>query len=115
MLNQIEFLHPCMDIPSYHHERWDGSGYPDGLTGEKIPVTARIFAVIDVWDALTSDRPYRKAWPTDAAVQYIRENAGKHFDPQVTDIFIRWIKSRVHDRHEEKTVPTHFLTREVSK
>jgi putative nucleotidyltransferase with HDIG domain len=109
MLSQIEFLHPCIDIPSYHHERWDGRGYPDGLAGEEIPPAARIFAVIDVWDALTSDRPYRKAWSMDEAVQYIRKNAGSHFDPQVVEVFLQWIKSDDLDRYEEKTVPASIL------
>jgi putative nucleotidyltransferase with HDIG domain len=109
MLSQIEFLHPCIDIPSCHHERWDGRGYPDGLLGEEIPLTARIFAVIDVWDALTSDRPYRKAWSMDAALQYVRKNAGKHFDPQVVQVFLQWIKSDDLDRYEEKTVPASVL------
>ena len=104
VLSQIEFLHPCLDIPAYHHERWDGRGYPDGLAGEEIPIAARIFAVIDVWDALTSDRPYRKAWSMDAALQYIKKNAGRHFDPQVVQVFLQWIKSPDLDKHEEKTV-----------
>ena len=77
-----------IDITYYHHERWDGSGYPDGLTGENIPLTARIFAIIDVWDALTSDRPYRKAWSMDEALSYITEHAGKHFDPDIVQKFL---------------------------
>jgi putative nucleotidyltransferase with HDIG domain len=88
MLKQIEFLHPAIDIPAFHHEKWDGSGYPYGLAGKDIPLVARIFAVVDVWDALTSDRPYRKAWPQAAALQYIRENSGKHFDPAVVKAFM---------------------------
>lgn len=115
MLNQIEFLRPCMDIPTYHHERWDGSGYPERLAGEEIPIGARIFAVIDVWDALTSDRPYRKAWTTHTALQYIKENAGKHFDPQVADMFVKWIESSAYNRYEEKTVPAPFLVRDMVK
>jgi HD-GYP domain-containing protein (c-di-GMP phosphodiesterase class II) len=115
MLSQIEFLHPCMDIPSYHHERWDGHGYPDGLAGEEIPLGARIFAVIDVWDALTSDRPYRKAWSLDAALQYIRKNAGKHFDPQVVQAFRQWMKSHDLNKYEEKTVPNSSISGAVSK
>jgi putative nucleotidyltransferase with HDIG domain len=115
MLSQIEFLHPCMDIPSYHHERWDGQGYPDGLAGEAIPLAARIFAVIDVWDALTSDRPYRKAWSMDAAVLYIKKNAGKHFDPQVVQAFRQWIKSQDLDTYEEKALPNSSMAGEVSE
>ncbi len=78
-----------MDIPYCHHEKWDGTGYPQGLKGEHIPLAARIFAIVDVWDALTSDRPYRKAWRKPDALQYIREQSGKHFDPQVADVFLR--------------------------
>ncbi|MDW8327628.1 MAG: GAF domain-containing protein [Anaerolineales bacterium] len=89
MLSPIEFLRPALDIPYCHHEKWDGTGYPRGLKGEEIPLAARIFAVADVWDALTSDRPYRPAWPKEQALAYIREQAGKHFDPQVVEIFLR--------------------------
>jgi len=83
MLQPIEFLHPALPIPTAHHEKWDGSGYPDGLQGTMIPLAARIFAVIDVWDALSSPRPYRDAWPAEKIHGYIREQAGEHFDPQV--------------------------------
>lgn len=91
MLSAIDFLHPALPIPTYHHEKWDGSGYPDGLKGRQIPLEARIFAVIDVWDALTSNRPYRDAWPEDKAVQYLHEQAGKHFDPSILDAFFEHI------------------------
>jgi putative nucleotidyltransferase with HDIG domain len=114
MLSQIEFLHPCMDIPAHHHERWDGSGYPDGLVGEEIPITARIFAVIDVWDALTSDRPYRKAWSEEVARRYIEECGGKQFDPRVTEVFLQWIQSRAYNKYEEKTVPASVLVADKS-
>jgi putative two-component system response regulator len=77
-----------LDLVHHHHERWDGDGYPDRLAGENIPLPARIFAVVDVWDALTSDRPYRKAWTTDKAIDHLREQAGKHFDPDVVDKFL---------------------------
>ena len=92
LLNQINFLRPAMAIPSFHHEKWDGSGYPNGLVGKEIPIGARIFAVIDVWDALTSDRPYRKAWSKKKALQYIQDNAGVHFDPQVVNAFLDIVK-----------------------
>ena len=82
-LEQIEFLKPAMDIPYTHHERWDGSGYPRGLKGAQIPLAARIFTVVDVWDALTSDRPYRAALGFDDAMQYITSQSGSHFDPKV--------------------------------
>lgn len=87
MLEGIEFLHPAMPIPLYHHEKWDGSGYPHGLKGQEIPLEARIFAIIDVWDALTSDRPYRPAWETNKVKDYLRDQAGKHFDPHVVESF----------------------------
>jgi PAS domain S-box-containing protein/putative nucleotidyltransferase with HDIG domain len=92
MLSPIEYLRPAIDIPYCHHEKWDGTGYPRGLKGEQIPLVARIFAVVDVWDALTSDRPYRKAWPEEKALEYIQEQSGKHFDPKVVDYFLRLIK-----------------------
>ena len=76
-----------MDIPYYHHERWDGSGYPLGLKGEQIPLAARIFAVVDVWDALLSDRPYRKAWTRAQVKKYFKVQAGKQFDPEVVERF----------------------------
>jgi hypothetical protein len=87
MLEPIEFLHPALPIPTAHHERWDGGGYPDGLSGTEIPLEARIFAVIDVWDALSSPRPYREAWPAEKVHAYIREQAGKHFDPQIVAVW----------------------------
>lgn len=87
MLSSIAYLRPALDIPSYHHEKWDGSGYPHGLKGEQIPLAARIFAVVDVWDALNSDRPYRPAWPEEKTLEYIRSQSGHHFDPQVVAAF----------------------------
>lgn len=89
MLQRISFLKPALIIPLHHHEKYDGTGYPDGLSGEQIPLAARIFALIDVWDALTNDRPYRKAWTADQALAYIREQSGKHFDPQVVAVFLQ--------------------------
>jgi putative two-component system response regulator len=91
MLSSIEYLRPALTIPYNHHEKWDGSGYPRGLQGEDIPMSARLFAVADVWDALTSDRPYRAAWTQEQAVAYIREQSGKHFDPQVVELFFKVI------------------------
>ncbi|MCX7976176.1 MAG: PAS domain S-box protein, partial [Bellilinea sp.] len=89
MLYPIEYLRPAIEIPYCHHEKWDGTGYPRGLKGEEIPLAARIFAVVDVFDALTSDRPYRKAWNIREALDYIKEQTGKHFDPQVVEAFLR--------------------------
>lgn len=88
MLKRIEFLLPAIDIPYCHHEKWDGTGYPRGLKGEEIPFAARIFPVVDVWDALTSDRPYRQGLPMDEVKERIRADAGKHFDPRVVDAFL---------------------------
>jgi len=87
-LAKIDYLKPAMDIPYCHHERWDGSGYPQGLAGEAIPLAARVFAVIDTYDALTSDRPYRAAWSAEDAVAHIRDGAGSHFDPAIVDRFL---------------------------
>lgn len=88
MLKSIEYLRPALDIPYCHHEKWDGSGYPRGLKGVEIPLAARIFSVVDVWDALTSDRPYRGAWSNRQALAYIREQSGVHFDPVVVSAFL---------------------------
>jgi HD-GYP domain-containing protein (c-di-GMP phosphodiesterase class II) len=87
-LSPIPFLKPALEIPYSHHERWDGSGYPRKLVGEEIPIAARIFAVIDVWDALTSDRPYRRAWSEEQSINYLKENSGILFDPKVIEAFI---------------------------
>jgi HD-GYP domain-containing protein (c-di-GMP phosphodiesterase class II) len=87
LLSPIPYLRPAIDIPYCHHEKWDGSGYPRGLKGEQIPLAARIFAVIDVWDALRSDRPYRPAWPEQKVRDHIRHGSGTHFDPAVTAVF----------------------------
>lgn len=88
ILSQIDYLSPCLDIPYCHHEKWDGSGYPRGLRGEQIPLTARIFAVVDVYDALTSDRPYRKAWSRDSTLAYLRQQSGQHFFPEAVTAFL---------------------------
>ncbi|OGO26260.1 MAG: hypothetical protein A2136_09360 [Chloroflexi bacterium RBG_16_54_11] len=87
MLKTIDYLEPALEIPYCHHEKWDGNGYPRGLKGTDIPLSARIFAVVDVWDALTSDRPYRFAWPERKALEYIQVESGRHFDPQVVNAF----------------------------
>jgi putative nucleotidyltransferase with HDIG domain len=92
MLENIPFLKPALDVPYYHHERWDGSGYPEGISGKTIPLSARIFAVVDVWDALCSDRPYRKAWSREKAKAYIQENSGILFDPGVVPYFLDMIE-----------------------
>jgi HD-GYP domain-containing protein (c-di-GMP phosphodiesterase class II) len=88
MLAPISFLRPALDIPRFHHEKWDGTGYPHGLCGTQIPLAARIFAVIDVYDALCSDRPYRAGWPPERVCAYIAAHAGTHFDPEIVDVFL---------------------------
>ena len=88
LLLPIAFLRNAVDIPYAHHERFDGSGYPRGLAGTDIPLAARIFAVVDVYDALTSDRPYRAAWSRRDAIEHIRDQSGRHFDPEVVRAFL---------------------------
>lgn len=91
ILGSNPYLAPALAIPRSHHEKWDGSGYPDGLAGENIPISARIFAFADVYDALTSDRPYRKAWRRVDALDYILKQSGRHFDPSIAPVFIDMI------------------------
>jgi PAS domain S-box-containing protein len=91
MLMPITYLRPALDIPYCHHEKWDGTGYPRGLKDEQIPQAARIFAVVDVWDALRSDRPYRPGWKMEDVIKYIREQSGIHFDPRVVDVFLEQV------------------------
>lgn len=93
-LQDLAYLEKALDIPYCHHEKWDGTGYPRGLKGEKIPLAARIFAVADVFDALTSDRPYRKAWTRKKAIKYIEEQSGHHFDPKVVQAFLELIRTQ---------------------
>jgi response regulator RpfG family c-di-GMP phosphodiesterase len=88
MLSPIHYLRNALDIPYCHHEKWDGSGYPRGLKGNQIPLAARIFAVVDVWDALKSDRPYRPSWTEEKVREHIQSLSGTHFDPQVVDAFL---------------------------
>ena len=95
MLYPIAYLRSALEIPVCHQEKWDGSGYPRGLRGEDIPLAARIFTVIDVWDALRSDRPYRKAWSVKKTIAYIEEQAGKSFDPRIVKTFVEVIPSIV--------------------
>jgi PAS domain S-box-containing protein/putative nucleotidyltransferase with HDIG domain len=91
LLSPIDFLRPALDIPYCHHERWDGSGYPRGLSGEQIPLPARIFAIVDVFDALTSDRPYRAAWTRERTLAHIQEQSGSHFDPELVKVFLELV------------------------
>jgi HD-GYP domain-containing protein (c-di-GMP phosphodiesterase class II) len=94
MLSGVDFLRPALDIPYGHHERWDGSGYPRGLRGEETPFAARMFAVIDVWDALRSDRPYRHGWSADRVIEHIRSLSGSHFEPLVVEAFESLLSKR---------------------
>lgn len=94
LLSPIEYLNPARDIPCHHHERWNGSGYPSGLKEKEIPLPARLFAIVDVYDALISDRPYRSAWSKPAAINYIQEEAGELFDPAIVPTFLNLIKEK---------------------
>jgi len=93
LLKPIHYLSAALDIPHYHHEKWDGSGYPHGLREEQIPLAARLFSIVDVYDALTSNRPYRKAWSHEKALAYIQGESGRHFDPKVVETFSRMIEA----------------------
>ena len=95
MLYPIEYLRPALSIPYSHHEKWDGSGYPQGLKGEQIPLAARLFAIVDVWDALRSNRPYRQGWPEEKVLQYLRAESGAHFDPQAVELFLHVVNERL--------------------
>jgi PAS domain S-box-containing protein len=97
LLASIPYLRPALDIPYCHHEHWDGSGYPNGLKGEQIPLSARIFSIVDVWEALSSDRPYRKAWSPERIRAHLCEQKGKQFDPQIVDIFLDILESPAAD------------------
>lgn len=88
MAGDADFLHHAMDIARHHHEKWDGSGYPQGLAGEAIPASARIVAIADVFDALTTARPYKQAWTVEAAIEQVQKDAGKHFDPTLVELFM---------------------------
>jgi HD-GYP domain-containing protein (c-di-GMP phosphodiesterase class II) len=92
MIYPIKHLRPAMDIPFCHHEKWDGSGYPRGLKGEQIPLAARLFAVVDVWDALRSNRPYRAEWSKEKVTDYLQTESGSHFDPYVVRMFLRMLE-----------------------
>jgi putative nucleotidyltransferase with HDIG domain/PAS domain S-box-containing protein len=87
LLEPIDYLRPAIDIPYHHHEKWEGTGYPEGLAGEEIPLAARIFAVVDVWDALRSDRPYREAWEPERVLAHLEEGKGTHFQPEIVEAF----------------------------
>jgi HD-GYP domain-containing protein (c-di-GMP phosphodiesterase class II) len=94
MLSHISYLNQALIIPYYHHERWDGSGYPFGLKGEEIPLFARLFAVVDVWDALSSDRPYRKRLPPKDVINFLEKQAGILFDPEIVKVFLTMVRTK---------------------
>jgi HD-GYP domain-containing protein (c-di-GMP phosphodiesterase class II) len=108
MLYPIIYLRPALDIPYSHHEHWDGSGYPHGLKAEEIPLAARIFAIVDVWDALLSNRPYRKGSTEEAVLAYIQKHAGAYFDPVLVKSFIDLYHKGVFSDTQ-----TSFMTREA--
>lgn len=107
LLSPIEYLRPALDIPFCHHEKWDGTGYPRQLKGEQIPLAARLFSVVDVWDALRSDRPYRAGWPDDKVREHIRAGAGTAFEPRVVELFLRLLDEQSADPilTDEESVP----------
>jgi HD-GYP domain-containing protein (c-di-GMP phosphodiesterase class II) len=107
MLTPITFLQPALCIPYCHHEKWDGTGYPRGLKGQSIPLAARLFAIVDVFDALTSDRPYREAWTVQTVLKHLRDQAGTHFDPQLVEEFIKLVEEAEH-LGEPSLFPTAF-------
>ena len=92
LLSPVTYLAPALDIPHWHHEKWNGTGYPDQLSGNQIPFSARLFALVDVYDALISDRPYRSAWSRSEAIQYIESQSGQHFDPTIVPEFLDMIR-----------------------
>jgi HD-GYP domain-containing protein (c-di-GMP phosphodiesterase class II) len=93
LLSSVSYLAPALEIPHWHHEKWDGTGYPDKLSGEGIPFAARLFALVDVYDALTSNRPYRGAWSKEETLGYIENQSGKQFDPILVPKFIQFANS----------------------
>jgi putative nucleotidyltransferase with HDIG domain len=95
LLKDFDIPNEVLEIPCFHHEKWDGSGYPEGLSGEEIPLSARIFSVVDVWDAMLVDRPYRKKFDREHVVDYIQSQQGQHFDPRVTEIFLQLVSTGV--------------------
>ena len=92
LLLPITYLNKAIEIPFSHHEKWDGTGYPQKLKGKRIPVSARIFAIADVWDALSNDRPYHEAWSREKIIRYFIDESGKHFDPEIMNIFLEMLE-----------------------
>lgn len=102
ILSQIDYLKGAIDIPWCHHEKWDGTGYPRGLKGEEIPLAARMFCIVDIWDALRSDRPYRKGWPEERVFEHLRSLSGTHFEPEMVELFFRIVVDRESRQPEAK-------------
>lgn len=102
LINPIEYFRPCLSIPYCHHERWDGTGYPQGLKGAEIPLPARLFAIVDVWETLSSNRVYREAWPQNKVMEYIRQQSGAHFDPGVVELFLYVISKKIYTNDSEQ-------------
>ena len=102
MLKEIDYLRAALEIPFCHHEKWDGTGYPRGLKGEEIPIVARIFSIVDVWDAMTNDRPYRKAIPREEVISYLIDQSGRHFDPNIVNVFIHILSTHDKEKHERE-------------
>ena len=116
LLKPIEYLQPALDIPAYHHERWDGTGYPHGLKGEAIPLAARMFAVADVWDALVNARPYREAWSVTEVTRHLESLAGSHLDPSIVDVFLKMVRDgKVDSGDATQTEPATLLVVDDSR
>jgi putative nucleotidyltransferase with HDIG domain len=96
LIYPVEYLRPCLSIPYSHHEKWNGTGYPQGLMGEEIPLPARLFAIVDVWETLSSDRIYREAWTEDRVMDYIQQQSGTHFDPETVELFMYAISTKIY-------------------
>ena len=94
MLQPIPYLRDSLDIPYCHHEKWDGTGYPRGLKGEEIPLAARIFSIVDVYDALMTERPFRKGWSKEETLEFIEEQSSKYFDPQIVEVFVKLMRTQ---------------------
>jgi HD-GYP domain-containing protein (c-di-GMP phosphodiesterase class II) len=101
LMNPISYLRPALEIPYGHHERWDGSGYPLGLKEDEIPLAARIFAVVDIWDALHNERVYREAWPEEEVLEYLKKTAGIELDPDIVEKFLELIEDKHYKNQAE--------------
>lgn len=105
LIYPVEYLRPCLPIPYSHHEKWDGTGYPQRLKGEQIPLPARLFAIADVWETLSSDRVYREAWSQKKVMKYIRQQSGTHFDPNAVDLFLYALSKKMYPNNSGRELP----------